>query len=114
MRLGNYPCQLVDGSRSATAYGQSLIYERHRHRYEFNNTFRAQLQQAGMIYSGLSPDGELVEVTELADHPWMVGCQFHPEFRSRPGRPHPLFRDFIGVAKDVLREGAQPSLPLSS
>ncbi len=114
MRLGNYPCQLVPGSRAAAAYGQSLIYERHRHRYEFNNKYRACLQDAGMIYSGLSPDSELVEVTELVDHPWMVSCQFHPEFISRPGRPHPLFRDFIGAAKDILREGAQPELPLSS
>jgi CTP synthase len=114
MRLGNYPCQLLDGSHAAKAYGESLIYERHRHRYEFNNKFRAELEAAGLVYSGLSPDGELVEVCELSDHPWMVSCQFHPEFRSRPGRPHPLFRDFIGVAKDVLREGAQPSLPLST
>ena len=114
MRLGNYPCQLVDGSRAATAYGQSLVYERHRHRYEFNNKYRKQMEKAGMVLSGLSPDGRLVEVCELADHPWMVACQFHPEFGSRPGRPHPLFRDFIGVAKDILREGAQPPLPLSS
>ena len=114
MRLGDYPCQLVEGSRAASAYGQSLIYERHRHRYEFNNKFRAQLEQAGMVCSGLSPDGKLVELSELADHPWMISCQFHPEFQSRPGHPHPLFRDFIGIAKDVLREGAQPSLPLSS
>jgi len=114
MRLGNYPCKLVKGSRAAAAYGQDLIYERHRHRYEFNNRFRAQLQEAGMICSGLSPDGNLVELCELADHPWMVSCQFHPEFCSRPGHPHPLFREFIGVAKDVLREGAQPSLPLSN
>ena len=114
MRLGNYPCQLVQGSRAASAYGQSLVYERHRHRLEFNNEFRPLLQEAGMIYSGLSPDGRLVELCELANHPWMVSCQFHPEFGSRPGRPHPLFRDFIGVAKDILREGAQPSLPLSS
>jgi len=113
MRLGNYPCQLVDGSRTATAYGQSLVYERHRHRLEFNNQFRTQLQEAGMVYSGLSPDGRLVEVCELANHPWMVSCQFHPEFGSRPTRPHPLFRDFIGVAKDILREGAQPALPFS-
>jgi len=114
MRLGNYPCQLVDGSRAAKAYGQSLVYERHRHRFEFNNEFRDILQKAGMIYSGLSPDGRLVELCELVNHPWMVSCQFHPEFGSRPSRPHPLFRDFIGVAKDILREGAQPSLPLSS
>ncbi len=110
MRLGNYPCKLIDYSRAAKAYEQSLIQERHRHRYEFNNRFRAQLEDAGMICSGLSPDGELVEICELSDHPWMVSCQFHPEFCSRLGRPHPLFRDFIGVAKDVLREGAQLSL----
>jgi CTP synthase len=114
MRLGNYPCKLVDGSHAARAYGQSLVYERHRHRYEFNNQFRTQLEKAGMVYSGISPDGKLVEVCELADHPWMVSCQFHPEFGSRPGCPHPLFRDFISVAKDILREGAQPPLPLSS
>ena len=114
MRLGNYPCQLVPGSRAANAYGQSLVYERHRHRFEFNNEFRPQLQKAGMVCSGLSPDDKLVEVCELANHPWMVSCQFHPEFGSRPNRPHPLFHDFIGVAKDILREGAQPTLPLSS
>ena len=114
MRLGNYPCQLVDNSRAAKAYGLSLVYERHRHRFEFNNEFRTQLEKAGMIYSGLSPDGRLVELCELANHPWMVSCQFHPEFGSRPGRPHPLFRDFIGVAKNILREGAQPPLPLAS
>jgi len=114
LRLGNYPCQLLDGSHAAKAYGDGLIYERHRHRYEFNNEFRKQLQEAGMVFSGLSPDGKLVEVCELADHPWMVSCQFHPEFRSRPSCPHPLFRDFIGAAKDVLREGDQPPLPFSS
>jgi CTP synthase len=114
MRLGNYPCQLVPGSRAATAYGQSLVYERHRHRYEFNNKYRDQMEKAGMVCSGLSPDGKLVEVCELADHPWMVASQFHPEFTSRPARPNPLFRDFIGAAKNVFREGAQPPLPLSS
>lgn len=113
MRLGDYPCKLVNGSHAAIAYGQELVNERHRHRYEFNNEFRSQLQEKGLIYSGLSPDGRLVEICELADHPWMLSCQFHPEFASRPSRPHPLFRDFIGVAKDVLREGAQPSLPFS-
>ena len=114
MRLGSYPCHLLPGSRAARAYGQKVVYERHRHRFEFNNAFRDRLQEAGMIYSGLSPDNNLVEICELADHPWMVSCQFHPEFGSRPARPHPLFRDFIGAAKDVLREGAQPPLPLSS
>ncbi|MBA7629345.1 CTP synthase [subsurface metagenome] len=114
MRLGNYPCNLVPGTRAAQAYSQNLIQERHRHRYEFNNEFRATLEEAGMVYSGLSPDNRLVEICELANHPWMISCQFHPEFGSRPSRPSPLFRDFVGVAKDVLREGAQPPLPLSA
>ncbi|MFH1381781.1 MAG: CTP synthase [Chloroflexota bacterium] len=111
MRLGNYPCCLADSSHAGKAYGEDRIQERHRHRYEFNNRFRQQLEQAGMVCSGLSPDSQLVELCEIQDHPWMVSCQFHPEFLSRPGRPHPLFRDFIGVAKDVLREGAQLPLP---
>ncbi len=114
MRLGLYPCNLTPGTKAAAAYGQSLIHERHRHRFEFNNSYRDVLAKAGLIYSGLSPDGELVEVCELADHRWMVSCQFHPEFGSRPNRAHPLFRDFVGVAKDVLREGSQPPLPLSA
>src|SRR3972149_3466837 len=114
MRLGNYPCKLKDGSHAANAYGQGLIYERHRHRYEFNNKFRNQLEAGGLVCSGLSPDNELVEICELAGHPWMVSSQFHPEFCSRPGHPHPLFRDFIGVAKDTLREGDQPALPLTA
>jgi CTP synthase len=114
MRLGNYPCQLIQGSRAFEAYeGQDLVEERHRHRYEFNNEFRGILEKAGLIYSGLSPDGKLVEICELANHPWMVGCQFHPEFGSRPSRPHPLFRGFINMAVNTLIEGAQPSLPLS-
>jgi CTP synthase len=115
MRLGGYPCRLVPGTRAARAYGLAeggLVYERHRHRYEFNNQFRHRLEEAGLVPSGLSPDGELVEITEVEHHPWMVACQFHPEFRSRPQRPHPLFRDFVGAAKDVLREGAQ--LPLGA
>ena len=112
MRLGTYPCHLVEGTKAASAYGEQVVYERHRHRFEFNNDFREILERAGMVFSGLSPEGSLVEVGELRDHPFMVGCQFHPEFRSRPNRPHPLFRDFIGVAKGVLREGAQPLLPL--
>jgi CTP synthase len=114
MRLGDYPCKLTPGSRAARAYGQSLIHERHRHRYEFNNEFRTRLEKAGMVYSGLSPDDKLVEICELAAHPWMVSCQFHPEFNSRPSRPHPLFHDFVGAAMATLREGAQPSLPLSA
>jgi CTP synthase len=113
MRLGNYPCQLVPATKTATVYGQPMIQERHRHRYEFNNDFRDMLKEAGLVYSGLSPDGKLVEVCELADHPWMVGCQFHPEFGSRPNRPHPLFLGFIDAARNTLREGSQSSLPLS-
>jgi len=112
MRLGLYPCKLIKSSRAANAYKNDLVHERHRHRYEFNNDYREILMRAGMRFSGLSPDENLVEICELASHPWMVSCQFHPEFGSRPGRPHPLFRDFIGAAKDVLREGAQPLLPL--
>jgi CTP synthase len=114
MRLGNYPCKLLDGSLAGKAYGLPLVQERHRHRLEFNNEYREPLHKAGLVYSGVSPDETLVEVCELAEHPWMLSCQFHPEFLSRPGRPHPLFRDFIGVSKDVLREGAQPPLPLAA
>jgi CTP synthase len=80
------------------AYDEDLIEERHRHRYEFNNEYRDVLTKAGMVLSGLSPDGRLVEIIELKDHPWFVGTQFHPEFKSRPNRPHPLFRDFIKAA----------------
>jgi CTP synthase len=83
---------------AARAYGDSLVSERHRHRFEFNNAFRDTLAQAGMTYSGMSPDGNLVEIAELREHPFMLGSQFHPEFKSRPERPHPLFREFIGAA----------------
>ncbi len=114
MRLGNYPCKLVPGTLAAKAYGAELIQERHRHRFELNNSFRQILQEKGLVLSGMSPDNRLVEISEIADHPWMLGCQFHPEFGSRPNRPHPLFRDFIGAAKNVLREGAQPALPLTN
>ena len=95
MRLGAYPCVLKDGTLAAAAYGQSQISERHRHRYEFNNAFRGQLIDAGLIVAGTSPDEALVEIVELAGHPWFLGCQFHPEFQSKPMKPHPLFRDFI-------------------
>ncbi|HLH21479.1 MAG TPA: CTP synthase [Chloroflexota bacterium] len=98
MRLGVYPCQLQPGSRAAEAYGEEFVFERHRHRFEFNNDYRERLGAAGLRFSGLSPDGRLVEVAEIADHPWMLGTQFHPEFKSRPNRPHPLFRDFMGAA----------------
>jgi len=113
MRLGTYPCNLVAGTKAAQAYGSEVTYERHRHRFEFNNSFRQPLREAGLIPSGLSPNGELVEIAELEGHPWMLACQFHPEFKSRPDSPHPLFMDFIGAAEKILVEGAQPSLPLN-
>ncbi len=95
MRLGAYPCRVVPGTRAHEAYQKDLIYERHRHRYELNNEFRRDLESGGMRFSGLSPDGTLVEIVELPDHPWFVGCQFHPEFQSKPIHPHPLFREFV-------------------
>jgi CTP synthase len=98
MRLGAYACKVEPGTKGAAAYGADVIHERHRHRYEVNNSYRQQLVDAGLVISGLSPDGRLVEMVELADHPWFVGNQGHPEFKSRPTRPAPLFRDFIGAA----------------
>ena len=95
MRLGAYPCDLAAGTIAKNAYGEDLIHERHRHRYEFNNSYRQQFEDAGGVFSGLSPDGNLVEIFELPDHPWFVSCQFHPEFQSRPVSAHPLFRDFV-------------------
>ena len=100
MRLGLYPCQLQKGTKAAAAYGVSQVDERHRHRFEFNNAYRAQFEKKGVIFSGLSPDGKLVEIAELADHPYMVGSQFHPEFLSRPMTPHPLFMGLVKAAKD--------------
>ncbi len=98
MRLGSYPCALKAGSKAAAAYDADLVQERHRHRWEFNNSYRDELEAAGMVFSGLSPDGRLVEIAELKDHPFMLGSQFHPEFKSRPNRPHPLFDAFLGAA----------------
>ena len=98
MRRGLQPCKLLPGSKAHQAYREEVVYERHRHRFEFNNEYRELLQDAGMVLSGLSPNGRLVEIIELADHPWFVASQFHPEFRSRPQRPHPLFRDFVSAA----------------
>lgn len=98
MRLGLYPCTLAKGTKAYQAYGEQLVYERHRHRYEFNNEYREDLKKAGLVISGTSPDGRLVEIIEVADHPWFVGCQFHPEFVSRPQRPQPLFREFVKAA----------------
>ncbi|MCZ7552876.1 MAG: CTP synthetase [Anaerolineae bacterium UTCFX2] len=113
MRLGLYPCQLVKGTRAAKAYATELVEERHRHRFELNNAYRDVLQKGGMLFSGISPDGRLVEIAELANHPFMVGTQFHPEFLSRPNRPHPLFAAFLDAARrragipDRLQEVAQ-------
>ena len=104
MRLGVYPCQLRAGTRACAAYDEPIVFERHRHRYEFNNTFREVLGEAGMVFSGTSPDGRLVEIAELRNHPFMVGSQFHPELRSRPNRPHPLFRDFLAAAAELAGE----------
>ena len=95
MRLGLYPCKLEENTISKKAYSDEVIYERHRHRYEFNNQYRSRMEKKGMIFSGLSPDEKLVEIIEIPDHPWFVGVQFHPEFKSRPNRPHPLFVRFV-------------------
>jgi len=98
MRLGLYPCQMVPGTRAAEAYEAEIVDERHRHRFEVNNAYRDLLEDAGLVFSGLSPDGRLVEIVELRDHPYMLGSQFHPEFKSRPTRPHPLFSSFVKAA----------------
>lgn len=104
MRLGAFPTKIKTGTRAHAAYGDELISERHRHRYEVSNEYRESLVDAGMVISGVSPDDRLVEMVELPDHPWFVACQFHPEFKSRPIRPHPLFRDFVGAALGGQRE----------
>ncbi len=100
MRLGSYPCHLVEGTVAAQAYQTDLVHERHRHRFEFNNEYREKLGQRGLVLSGLSPDGRLVEIAEIKNHPFMLGSQFHPEFKSRPTRPHPLFAAFVRAARD--------------
>lgn len=110
MRLGSYPCHLRPGTLAAKAYGENVVYERHRHRFEFNRDYRSALTEAGLVVSGTSPDDRLVEISEIAEHPWMLGTQFHPEFKSRPTNPHPLYRDFIGAAIMTLHEGDQLSL----
>jgi CTP synthase len=104
MRLGAYPCTLRAQTKAQQAYGRSEISERHRHRYEVNNDFRQVLEKHGMVFSGLSPDGKLVEISELSNHPWMLGCQFHPEFKSKPLMPHPLFSAFVAAAKKRREE----------
>ena len=108
MRLGAYPCRITAGTRASRAYESAEVMERHRHRYEFNPAYRKPLEAAGLVVSGLSPDGELVEMIELRDHPWFVACQFHPEFKSNPFSPHPLFRDFIRASLDHRRSVDSP------
>jgi CTP synthase len=100
MRLGSYPCHVSKGSRAWQAYGSELVHERHRHRFEFNNTYRDTLEKAGFRISGTSPDGKLVEIIELEDHPWFLATQFHPEYQSKPTAAHPLFRAFVKAALD--------------
>ncbi len=109
MRLGAYPCALSAGSKAASAYQTSLIHERHRHRFEFNNRYREMFERHGAWFSGLSPDGRLVEIMELRDHPFMLGSQFHPEFQSRPNHPHPLFMAFVGAAIAHEAQSQQPA-----
>jgi CTP synthase len=103
MRLGAYPCRITQGSKAQVAYGASEITERHRHRFEFNNSFREKFEMNGIMFSGLSPDANLVEIMELKGHPWFVACQFHPELKSRPMRAHPLFRDFVAASLQKKR-----------
>jgi CTP synthase len=114
MRLGQYPCRLREGTRARSAYGKELVHERHRHRYEYNNDYRIRMEEAGLVASGAAPDDSLVEIVEVYDHPFMVGTQFHPEFASRPDKTHPLFREFVRAACEVLREGGQYELPSES
>ena len=114
MRLGVYPCQVVEDTVASRAYQEPMVLERHRHRYEVNNSYREAFEAAGMWPTGISPDGRLVEIMEWADHRFMVGVQFHPEFLSRPNRPHPLFSEFVSKAMDTLREGGQHELPIDS
>jgi CTP synthase len=109
MRLGAYVCRLARGSRAAEVYGVPEVKERHRHRYEVSNQYRDTLVEHGMRLSGLSPDGSLVEMVELTQHPWFIGCQFHPELRSRPTRPHPLFAGFVAAAAKHARNQAGAS-----
>ena len=107
MRLGGYDCRLSPASKSHEAYGTLDVRERHRHRFEYNNDYRDKLEAAGLLSSGVYEEANLVEIVELPDHPWFVACQFHPEFKSRPGRAHPLFREFVHAAlrRKLEREG---------
>jgi CTP synthase len=113
MRLGAQAVELAEGTRALTAYNELVINERHRHRYEVNNHFRPQLVDTGLVVSGTFQEGRLVEIVELRDHPWFVASQFHPEFKSRPTRPAPLFRDFVGAAFARSRERAASAVAAS-
>ena len=108
MRLGRWPCRIAPDTLAAEVYDAELVYERHRHRYEVNNRYREALQEAGMVFSGTSPDGRLVEIAELKHHPFFIGSQFHPEFKSRPLRPHPLFYGFVGACADTRKGDVVP------
>ena len=114
MRLGAQPVDLAEGTRAQAGYGEDVIYERHRHRYEVNNHFRPRLVEAGLVVSGTYQEGRLVEILELPDHPWFVASQFHPEFKSRPTRPAPLFRDFVGAAVERARERSRIAAPAAA
>ena len=105
LRLGAYPCAIQPGTLANRLYGKSEILERHRHRYEFNNAYRIPFQEAGMVFSGINPQRDLVEIAELPDHPFFIGVQFHPEFQSRPDRPHPLFLGFVAAALAYGQKG---------
>ena len=110
MRLGSYPCWVQDGTKGEQAYGEAVVMERHRHRFEFNNSYRRKFSRKGMLFSGISPDKKLVEMVELKDHPWFVAVQFHPEFKSQVLKPHPLFSEFVKAAltrKTAGNEGKQ-------
>ena len=108
MRLGHWPCKIVSGTLAAELYESDLVEERHRHRYEVNNAYREALSEAGMVFSGTSPDGRLVEIAELKNHPFFIGSQFHPEFKSRPLRPHPLFYGFVGAGARTSKDTEAP------
>jgi CTP synthase len=112
MRLGAQPCHVVPGTRAERVYGEPVVYERHRHRYEVNPAYHDVLSEHGLVFSGMSPDGRLVEIIELRDHPFFMAGQFHPELRSRPTRPHPLFRDFIGAARERAGSAADADRPV--
>jgi CTP synthase len=103
MRLGAYPCKIMEGTKTHAAYGADMVDERHRHRYEFNNKYLKALTDAGLVIGGTSPSGSLVEIVEVPDHPWFVATQFHPEFKSRPTNPHPLFSAFVEASLKIER-----------